>query len=57
MKLANLNDEQVQRAVDKLSHHTRKVLRYRTPHEVFFGVKLRYTKQPLVAALVAALQF
>ena len=44
MELANLSDEQVQKAVDKLNHRPRRVLGYRTPQEVFFGVKLRYTK-------------
>ena len=51
MELADLNDEQVQRSVDKLIHRPRKVLGHRTPHEVFFVVELRYTKQLLVVAL------
>ncbi len=38
-----LTDEQVQKAVDKLNHRPRKVLGYKTPHEVFFGLELRYT--------------
>jgi IS30 family transposase len=41
----------VQRAVDKLNHSPRKVLGYRTPPELFFGVKFDYTKQPPVVAL------
>lgn len=52
-ELSSLSDEQVQNAVDKLNHRPSKVLGYRTPHEVFFGIKLRYTKQPLVVALQA----
>lgn len=51
MELDNLTDKQVQIAVDKLNHRPRKVLGYRTPHEVFFGQELRYTKQPLAVAL------
>lgn len=51
MELVDLSDEQVQSAMDKLNHRPRKVLGYRTPHEVFFGVELRYTKRSLVVAL------
>ena len=51
MELVNITDEQVLAAVEKLNHRPRKVLGYRTPHEVFFGVEIRYTKQPLVVAL------
>jgi len=40
--------DQYQKRVDA---HLREVLGYRTPHEVFFGVDLRYTKHPLVVAL------
>lgn len=28
-----------------------KVLGYRTPHEILFGVEIRYTKKPLAVAL------
>jgi IS30 family transposase len=51
MELINITDEQVLAAVEKLNHRPRKVLGYRTPHEVFFGVEIRYTKQPPVVAL------
>ena len=51
MELVNITDEQVLAAVEKLNHRPRKVLGYRTPHEVFFGVEIRYTKQPPVVAL------
>lgn len=51
MELTDLSDEQVQKAVDKLNHRPRKALGYRTPHEIFFEVRLRYTKQLLVVAL------
>jgi IS30 family transposase len=37
MELADLSHEQVQKAVDKLNHRLRKLLGYRTPHEVFWG--------------------
>ena len=40
----DLNDEQVQREVDKLNYRPRKALGYRTPHGVFFEVKVRYTE-------------
>jgi IS30 family transposase len=51
MELVNITDEQVLAAVEKLNHRPRKVLEYRTPHEVFSGVEMRYTKQPPVVAL------
>ncbi|MGZ8256958.1 MAG: IS30 family transposase, partial [Gallionella sp.] len=41
----------VLRAVDKLNHRPRKVLGFRSPHEVFFDVQLNYTKQPQAVAL------
>jgi IS30 family transposase len=53
MELTNIIEEQVQEAVERINHRPRKVLGFRTPHEVFFGVKLRYTKQPLAVALRA----
>nr|WP_239250713.1 IS30 family transposase [Candidatus Nitrotoga sp. M5] len=51
MKLADITEEQVQEAVERINHRPRKVLGFRTPHEVLFGVELRYTKQPLAVAL------
>jgi IS30 family transposase len=51
MQPADLSDVQVQRAVDKLNHRPCEVLGYRTPHEIFFGVELRYPRQPLVVGL------
>jgi IS30 family transposase len=51
MKLTDITEEQVQEAVERINHRPRKVLGFRTPHEVFFGVELRYTKQPLAVAL------
>ena len=51
MKLADITEEQVQEAVERINHRPRKVLGFRTPHEVFFGVELRYTKQPPAVAL------
>ena len=50
MELTDVTDEQVQRAAERLNHRPRKVLGYRTPHEVFFGVEVFYTKQPLAVA-------
>lgn len=50
MKLTEVTAEQVQKAIDRLNHRPRKVLGYRTPFEVFFGVTVRYTK-PLGVAL------
>lgn len=49
--LADITDEQVQRAVERLNHRPRKVLGGRSPHEVLFGVEMRYTKPPLAVAL------
>lgn len=51
MDLSNISEEQVQRAVDRLNHRPRKVLGYRSPHEVFFATKVNYTKPPLAVAL------
>jgi IS30 family transposase len=51
MELNEITDEQVQMAVGRLNHRPRKVLGFRTPHEVFFGVEVLYTKQPLAVAL------
>ena len=52
MNLTGITDEQVQMAVDRLNHRPRKVLGFRTPYEVFFGVNILYTKQPLAVALL-----
>jgi len=43
--------DEVRCAVEKLSHRPRKVLAGRSPHEVLFGVKMRYTQQALAVAL------
>jgi transposase, IS30 family len=51
MELTDVTEERVQWAVDRLNHRPRKVLGFRTPHEVFFGVSVSYTKPPLVVAL------
>jgi transposase, IS30 family len=51
MALTDITDEQVRYAVDRLNHRPRKVLGYRTPHEVLFNVELRYTKTPRAVAL------
>ena len=51
MKLADFTEEQVREAVERINHRPRKTLGFRTPHEVFFGGELRYTKQPLAVAL------
>lgn len=51
MDLSNLTEEQVLRAVDRLNHRPRKVLGGKSPHEVLFGVEIRYTKPPVVVAL------
>ena len=52
MELTDNTEEQVQQAVERINHRPRKALGFRTPHEVFFAVQVRYTKQPLVAALL-----
>ena len=51
MALTHVTVEDVQRAVDSLNHRPRKVLGFRSPFEVFFGKRLRYTKPPLSVAL------
>lgn len=51
IELTNITEEQVQEAVERINHRPRKALGFRTPHEVFFGVEIRYTKQPLAVAL------
>jgi IS30 family transposase len=52
MDLTEVTDELVQMAVDRLNHRPRKVLGFRTLHEVFFGVEVLYTKQPIAVALL-----
>jgi IS30 family transposase len=51
MVLADVTDDQVQWAMDRLNHRPRKVLGFKSPHEVFFGVEMRYTKPSLAVAL------
>lgn len=51
MELTDLTEEQVRQAVDRLNHRPRKVLGFKSPHEVLFGVTMRYTKPPLDVAL------
>jgi len=51
IELTNITEEQVQEAAMRINHRPRKALGFRTPHEVFFGVEIRYTKQPLAVAL------
>jgi len=46
MELLEITDAQVQQALERLNHRPRKVLGYKTPHEVFFGVEMRYTNKP-----------
>ena len=50
-ELIDVTEERVQWAVDRLNHRPRKVLGFRTPYEVFFGVSVSYTKPPLAVAL------
>ena len=51
MTLTDITDAQVQQAVERLNHRPRKVLGYRTPYEVFFGMEIRYTHKILAVAL------
>ena len=51
MELDNITDGQVQQAIKKLNHRPRKVLGFRSPYEVFFGVEISYTKRPEGVAL------
>jgi IS30 family transposase len=51
MELTKVTEEQVQQAVERINHRPRKVLGFRSPHEVLFGVEMRYTKPPLAVAL------
>ncbi len=51
MKLTDITDEQVLATVENLNHRPRKVIGFRTPYEVFFGLEMRYTRQSAVVAL------
>jgi len=51
MELTDITEEQVHWAVERLNHRPRKVLGFRSPHEVLFGVEMCYTKPPLAVAL------
>ena len=51
MKLTDITDEQVLATVENLNHRPRKVIGFRTPYEVFFGLEMRYIRQPAVVAL------
>ena len=46
MKLTDVTEEHMQWAVDRLNHRPRKVLGFKTPHEVFFGMTVSNTKHP-----------
>jgi hypothetical protein len=52
MDLTDVTEEQLCLAVERLNHRPRKVLGFRTPHEVFLGVEMCYTKPPLAVALL-----
>ncbi|CAH1905307.1 hypothetical protein NTGHW29_510042 [Candidatus Nitrotoga sp. HW29] len=41
MGLTDITEEQVQRAVKRLNHQPRKVLGFKPPHEILFGVEMR----------------
>jgi IS30 family transposase len=51
LELTNVAEKEVQRAVERFNHQPRKVLGSRSPHEVLFGVEMRYTNPPLAVAL------
>ena len=51
MELTGITEEQAQRAVERLNHRPHKVLGFRSPHEVSFGVEMCYTKPVLAVAL------
>ncbi len=51
MELTDITEEQVRQTVERLNHRPCKVLGFRSPHEVLFGVEMRYTKPPLTVAL------
>jgi IS30 family transposase len=47
--LKRVSQEAVSEAIDQLNHRPRKCLQYRTPHEVFYGLKLQPLKLPPAA--------
>lgn len=49
-ELTEITNEQVRQAMERLNR-PRKVLGHKTPHETFFGVENRYTKQLSIVAL------
>ncbi len=51
MDLTEVTQKQEKWATNRLNHRPRKVLSFRSPYEIFFGVKKRYTKTPLAVAL------
>jgi len=51
MDLTTSIQEQVKWATDRINHRPRKVLGFRSPYEIFFGVKKRYTKTSLAVEL------
>lgn len=51
MELIDITEKQVLDAVERLNHRPRKVLGFKTPHEVFFEVEMRYTKATVKVAL------
>ena len=51
MKLTEVTEEQVQWAVGRLNHRPCKVLGFKIPHEIFFGVSVSYTHQPSEVAI------
>ena len=44
MELTDVTEERMQQAVQRLNHQPRKVLGFRSPHKMSFGVEMRYTK-------------
>ena len=52
IELTDIAEEQFHEAIERINHRPRKALGFGTPHEVIFGVALRYTKQPLAVALL-----
>jgi IS30 family transposase len=45
MEVTGITEERVQEAVERINRRPRKVLGFRTPHDVFFGVELRVLAQ------------
>ncbi len=46
-----VTDAEVQESVEKINHRPRKCLDFKSPHEVFFGTVLSYTKRVAKVAL------